>query len=120
MDKKILIIDDELDVMKMLVYRLKAKGYEIVTASNAKEGISTAKKETPDLIILDYRLPDAGPLEVPRKLKEEEALRNTPVILVTASIDGIAEKAKECNAVDYIPKPIDPDELYKKIEKHIK
>ena len=119
MPKKILIIDDEVDVMKMVVYRLKAKGFEIVTATSGKDGISMAKTHTPDLILLDYRLLDMNAPEAAKKLREEEKLKHTPIILITASIQEIQEKAKECDAIEYIAKPIDPDELYKKVGKYI-
>ena len=119
MPKKILIIDDEIDVMKMVVYRLKAKGFEIVTATSGKDGINMAKAHVPDLILLDYRLPDINAPEVAQKLREEENLKHTPIILITASIQEIQEKAKECDAVEYLAKPIDPNELYEKVGKHI-
>jgi len=119
MPKKILIIDDEIDVMKMVVYRLKAKGFEVVTTTNGKDGVTMAKAYIPDLILLDYRLPDMNAPEVAKKLREEETLKHIPVILITASIQEIQEKAKECDAVEYIAKPIDPDELYKKVGKYV-
>jgi len=119
MSKKILIIDDEIDVMKMLVYRLKAKGFEIITAPSGKDGINMAKIHLPDLILLDYRLPDINAPEVSKKLREEESLKHTPIILVTASVQEIQKNAKECQAVEYIAKPIDSEELYAKVERHI-
>jgi CheY-like chemotaxis protein len=120
MAKKILIIDDEIDVMKMLVYRLKAKRFEVYTAVSGKEGINLAKAQTPDLIILDYRLPDMGGPEVSKKIKGDEDLRQIPIILITASIDGIESKAKECQAVDYLTKPIGAEELYEKVALYVK
>lgn len=119
MAKKILIIDDEIDVMKMLVYRLRAKGFEIYTAVNGESGVNLAKEKIPDLIVLDYRLPDISAVEVSQKLKQEEALKQIPIILITASVDGIELKAKECQAVDFLAKPIDPQDLYEKVEKFI-
>ena len=119
MSKKILIIDDESDVMKMVVYRLKVKGYEIFTASNGKEGIETAVMQKPSLIILDYRLPDFKAKEVIRRIHANEETKCAPVILITASTESIGEKAKECGAIDYIPKPIEPEELYAQVEKYI-
>jgi len=119
MSKKILIIDDEPDVMKMVVYRLKAKGYEIFTAANGKEGVEIAVIQEPSLVILDYRLPDLKAEEVIRQIYANEETKGVPVILVTASTENISEKAKECGAVDYIPKPIEPEELYLKVERYI-
>ena len=119
MSKKILIIDDEPDVMKMVVYRLKAKGYEIFTAPNGKDGVEAAKLQKPALILLDYRLPDLSAEEVARQIHINEETKVVPIILVTASAEDISAKAKECGAVDYIPKPIEPEELYAKVEKYI-
>ncbi len=119
MAKKILIIDDEIDVMKMVVYRLKAKGYEIFTATNGQEGIDLAEMQRPALILLDFRLPDMEATEISKKIREKEELKQIPIILITASIETIDKKAKECGAIDYIAKPIGPEELYAKVEKHI-
>lgn len=120
MAKKILIIDDEIDVMKMLVYRLKVKGFEIYTAVNGEDGFSLARKKLPDLIVLDYRLPDMLAVEVSQRLKQDESLKQIPIILITASVDGIELKAKECQAVDFIAKPIEPQDLYEKVEKYVR
>jgi DNA-binding response OmpR family regulator len=118
MAKKILIIDDEIYVTKVLVYRLEAKGYEIVTVTNGKSGVSVIKAQKPDLVLLDYRLPDLTAPETAKKIREE-AKQGIPIILITASTDKIETKAKECGAVDYIAKPIEPEELYLKVEKQI-
>lgn len=113
MSKKILIIDDEADVMKMLVYRLKAKGYEVLTADCGKEGIERANTQKPDLILLDFKLLDMEATEVTGQIEN----KNIPVILITASVEGIAQKAEACSAFEYISKPIGPEELYDKVEK---
>jgi len=119
MAKKILIIDDEVDVMTMLVYRLKAKGYEVLTTTSGKSGVGLTKLEKPDLILLDYRLPDLSGCLVAEELKKDEEVKNIPIILITASVDNISEKAKECHAVDFIAKPITPEELCSKVHKQI-
>jgi DNA-binding response OmpR family regulator len=119
MTKKILIIDDEIDVVKMLVYRIKAKGHEVLTAAKGKDGINIAEANSPNLILLDYILPDMKAADVSKQIKENETLKSVPIILITASIDDIATKAKECGATDYIGKPIERDILYNKIEKYL-
>jgi len=119
MAEKILIIDDEVDVAKMVVYRLKDKGYETITATTAEEGVAAAKSHIPDLIILDYRLPDSVECEVARRIKQVPGLKDKPIILVTASVENMEEKARQCQAADCIKKPIEPEELYEKVEKHI-
>ncbi|MBP7088169.1 MAG: response regulator [Candidatus Omnitrophica bacterium] len=120
MAKRILIIDDEIDVMKMLVYRIEAKGYEVLTATNGKEAIEITKTNIPNLIFLDYRLPDMKASDISKIIRENDLLKNIPIILITASIEEIMNKAQECGANDYIGKPIEPDILYAKIAKYIK
>ncbi|MEI8176754.1 MAG: response regulator [Candidatus Omnitrophota bacterium] len=117
MPKKILVIDDEADVMKVVVYRLKAKGYVVATAVSGEEGVAAAAASKPDLIILDFRLPDLASTEITERFRRDGKNQETPVILVTASVEKISVKAKECGAVDSIAKPIDPEELYAKIER---
>ena len=119
MSKKIVIIDDEPTVTKMLVYRLEAKGYEITTAIDGKEGVALIRSQKPDLIILDYLLPDMTSKEVADNIKKDDELSRIPIILITASVEDIDEKAKECSAVDFMAKPIEPETLYQKVEKQI-
>ena len=119
MAKKILIIDDEADIVKMFVYRLKAKGYEVLAAATGGQGIDIAYKQKPDLILLDLRLPDLTGIETAKKIKQRKELKRKPIILVTASVDDLEEKVKACGAVDYVTKPVDPEQLYAKIDKCI-
>ncbi|MFA6411201.1 MAG: response regulator [Syntrophales bacterium] len=119
MPKKILIIDDEIDVMLTVVYRLKARGYEIVTAEDGKSGVETCRTQKPDLVILDYHLPDMSAKEVAALLREDPTLSAIPVVLMTASVQSLGEKAGECRAVDSLPKPFDSEALYAVIDKHI-
>ena len=115
MGKKILIIDDEADVMMVVVYRLKIKEFVVETAVNGKEGVNIARQSRPDLILLDYRLPDMEAKDVTAQIRACEGLAEAPIVLVTASAENISDKAQECGAVDYISKPIDPEFLYEKI-----
>ncbi|MFH1318308.1 MAG: response regulator [Candidatus Omnitrophota bacterium] len=117
MGNKIVIIDDEVDVMKMLIYRLKAKGYEVFCADNGHQGIEVVNKESVDLVILDYRLPDLKGNEIASFIKQK---KDIPIILITASTENIEEKRKECLADSYILKPIEPEELYPAVEKFLK
>lgn len=117
MAKKILIIDDEPDVAKVLVYRLEAKGYEVRTEETGKNGLGAVRSFEPDLILLDYSLSDMTAIDVSGLLKKEEKMKDIPVILITATIEDIEEKAKQCQAADFMSKPIDPQELYAKLEK---
>ena len=119
MAKKILIIDDEVDIIKMLAYRLKARGYIVVTTTSGKAAAGMIRDEKPDLVLLDYRIPDLNGTFVAGEMKSNKETVCIPIILITASVDNIADKAVECRAVDYIAKPIEPEELYEKVKKHI-
>jgi two-component system alkaline phosphatase synthesis response regulator PhoP len=118
--KKILIVDDEPDILKVVSYRLKKMGYNMLLAVNGQEGLDMAEKERPDLILLDLRLPMMDGYEVCRRLKANKELDRIPIILLSASqATRIKEKLTECKADDYIVKPFELKELLDKIERFI-
>lgn len=119
MAKKVLVVDDEPDLLKVAVFRLKKTGYTILTAVDGQQALDYIQKETPDLILLDLLLPVIDGCEVCRRIKEDDTLKHIPVILFTASAIDVQEKAKEAGADDYIVKPFAPDELLKKVENFI-
>ena len=120
MAKKILAVDDEPDILKVVIFRLKKIGYEVITAIDGKEALDLAERERPDLILLDLRLPIINGYEVCQKIKADEKLKKIPVILLTASTSSeFAEKMKEYQADDYLVKPFEPEELLTKIKKFI-
>jgi two-component system alkaline phosphatase synthesis response regulator PhoP len=116
MSKKILIVDDEPDILKVIVFRLKKLGYEIITAVEGEGALDLIKDEKPDLIILDLRLPKKCGNEICLDIKKHNNLKDIPVIIVTASSDKIKEIAKDCQADDYILKPFDSEEFINKIK----
>ena len=117
--KRILVIEDEMDVLKMTVFRLKKAGYDVLTADDGKKGLDTVEQERPDFIFLDLNLPVMDGYEVCRELKKDEELKKIPVVILSASSDGIKEKSIEIGADDYIIKPYEPQELLNKIEKFL-
>jgi len=121
MAKKILIIDDEPDMLEILRFRLEKNGYKIVTASSGEEGLVKAEKIKPDLILLDILLPGISGLEVVKKLKANKLTKKIPVIMVTALIsqDAMA-KGLEHGAQYFISKPFDPADLLGEIKNAIK
>ena len=120
MAKKILIIDDEPDIVKVVKFRLIKGGYEVLTAADGKEGLGFLRSIKPDLILLDFRMPFLNGDEVCKEIKKDESTKHIPVILMTASIqNALEEKVQTMGADDYILKPFDPEELIKKIEKLI-
>ena len=108
MTEKILVIDDEADVRTYLKSVLKKEGYEVLTAENGFEGLEVAKKNTPDLVILDLMMPQQSGADFYRKLSHSKALKDTPVIIVSAAT-GRHLAAKKPVAV--FDKPIDPEEF---------
>jgi DNA-binding response OmpR family regulator len=110
--KKILIVDDERDIVKALTIRLQRAGYEVVTAFDGAQGIFMAHKENPDLIILDIRMPAGDGFSVAEKLKESATTVAVPVIFLTGSPERDSEeKAMAVGARFYVKKPYDPEEL---------
>lgn len=119
MEKKILIVDDEPDLMSIARFRLEKSGFKVISAVNGKEALEMTAKERPDLILLDLRLPLLNGTDVCLQLKRDDKLKNIPVILFTASTDKIADKVMACGAQDYILKPFSAEDLIEKINKLI-
>ena len=119
--KKILIVDDEDDLRKMLKFRLEATNYEVIEASDGEEGLNKARFERPDLIILDLMLPKIDGFKVCRMLKFDERHREIPIIMFTARAQMQDEKlGRETGADAYITKPFEPNVLLGKIEELLK
>jgi DNA-binding response OmpR family regulator len=119
--KKILVIDDEPDILDVATVRLKYFGYEIIPAVDAEEGIVFLENNIPDLILLDLLLPKMQGDELCRKLKADDRYKNIPIILFTASAIRLTlpELIREMGADDCIMKPFGPDELLNKVKKFI-
>ena len=117
MAKKILIVDDEPDILMITEIRLKASGYEILTAADGREALEAAEKQKPDLILLDLSMPEIDGCEVAKRIKTNEALKHIPIIFFAATSVDIAGKVEECQADDYCLKPFDSEELLKKLKK---
>jgi len=116
--KRILIVDDERDIVKALTIRLQRAGYEVVTAFDGAQGIFMAHKENPDLIILDIRMPAGDGFSVAEKLKESTDTFTIPVIFLTGSPEmNSEERARALGARFYVKKPYDPEELLDAIER---
>jgi two-component system KDP operon response regulator KdpE len=110
----ILIVDDEPRIVNFLRSKLKASGYEVLTASNGLEGLEQAQTQEVDLIVLDLLMPKMDGLEM---LKELRSFSTVPVIILTAKgADTDRIKGLQLGADDYLPKPFNPDELVARIE----
>jgi two-component system, OmpR family, alkaline phosphatase synthesis response regulator PhoP len=117
MKEKILIVDDEKDIVKMLDYNLKKEGFRTAVAHDGEQAISLAGKEHPDLVLLDLMLPGKDGLEVCKSLKSEAKTASIPIIMLTAKTQE-ADKivGLELGADDYVTKPFSPRELLARIK----
>ena len=117
--KKILVVDDEVELVELVKLRLEANGYEVVMANSGLEGLSKASSESPNLIVLDIGMAEMDGYTVLQKLKEDEKTKDIPVIMLTAyakmqslfEMEGIS---------DYIVKPFEPQDFLARVDKVLK
>jgi len=118
---KILIVDDEKDIVETLSFMLKASGFEIFSAYDGEEGLKLAKEASPDLIILDVMMPKINGYKICRLLKYDAKYKNIPIIMVTArSQDTDKLIGEETGADEYITKPFEFNDLLEVINKYVK
>jgi two-component system alkaline phosphatase synthesis response regulator PhoP len=116
-DYKILLVDDEPDILEFLSYNLKKEGYNVFTATNGKEAITVAKKESPQLIMLDVMMPDMDGIETCREIREIPGLKDVMIAFLTARSEDYSQIAGfDVGADDYINKPIKPRVLISRIK----
>ncbi len=114
--KKILIADDEPDILEIIEFNLQSEGYNVVTAKNGDEAIDQAKKHLPDLIMLDVMMPGKNGIEVCNLLRMNPAFKKTLIVFLSAlSDEGTEVKGLETGADDYLTKPISPKILVSKV-----
>ncbi len=116
-DIKILLVDDEQDILEIVGYNLAQEGYRIVTASNGKEAIASAKKERPHLIIMDVMMPEMDGMEACENIRKIPELSNVIITFLTARNEDYSQVAGfDAGADDYIAKPIKPKLLVSKVK----
>ena len=116
-DIKILLVDDEQDILEIVGYNLSQEGYQIVTASNGKEAIAKAKKEHPHLIIMDVMMPEMDGMEACENIRKIPELQDTIITFLTARSEDYSQVAGfDAGADDYIAKPIKPKVLVSKVQ----
>ncbi len=122
MPKKILIVDDDPDLVEAVSMILESKNYDVAAAYGGVEGLEKAKTEKPDLIVLDVMMPDKDGYAVCKEMKADPKLSRIPILLLTAVVSKIPtthytqQMGLETEADDYIDKPVEPEELVKRIE----
>lgn len=118
MAKKIVVADDEPSILLMVENRLKANGFEVVTAADGAQALAAIKQHKPDLAILDIMMPPPNGYQVCRMIKDDPALKKTPVILLTArGSQSDRFWGTESGADAYITKPYDPKELMETVSR---
>jgi two-component system alkaline phosphatase synthesis response regulator PhoP len=116
-DIKILLVDDEQDILEIVGYNLAQEGYQIVTATNGKEAITKAKKELPHLIIMDVMMPEMDGMEACENIRKLPELSNVIITFLTARSEDYSQVAGfDAGADDYITKPIKPKLLVSKVK----
>jgi two-component system alkaline phosphatase synthesis response regulator PhoP len=113
MPQKILVVDDEPEIVKLVRAYLEAADYQVVTAKNGREALLVTRHEKPDLIILDLTMPEMDGLEFTRRVRQE---KNTPIIMLTARVEETDRIiGLELGADDYVPKPFSPREIVARV-----
>jgi len=116
-DIRILLVDDEPDILEIVSYNLTTEGYEVFTAKNGAEGVAKAKKKHPHLIILDVMMPEMDGIEACEILRNTPGLENTIITFLTARGEDYSQVAGfDAGADDYITKPIKPKVLVSKVK----
>jgi two-component system alkaline phosphatase synthesis response regulator PhoP len=122
MAKKVLIVDDDPDLVEAVSTILESKGYAVAKAYGGVEGLKKARTENPDLIVLDVMMPDKDGYEVCKELKADKKYHAIPILLLTAVVSHIPttkythQMGMDMEADDYIDKPVEPKELVKRVE----
>ncbi|GAB5474083.1 MAG: response regulator transcription factor [Maribacter sp.] len=116
-DIRILLVDDEPDILEILSYNLSAEGYQVYTAKNGVDGVSKAKKKQPHLIVLDVMMPEMDGIEACEIIRNTKGLENTIITFLTARGEDYSQVAGfDAGADDYITKPIKPKVLISKVK----
>lgn len=118
---KILVVDDEPDVVRLVEFRLQREGFEILTCSDGKSALALLETEKPDLIVLDIMMPLMDGMEVLRQIRSHRATSRIPVIMLTAKTASVTvDEARQLWVSDYVMKPFDPEKLVTKVKKALK
>ncbi len=114
---RILFIDDEPDIRRLVEYALQARGHEVLLATDGQEGVEQARAQSPDLILSDMVMPEMGGMEVLSALKADPEMKDIPVLIVTASAQREeAERAVQAGAAGYLIKPFHIPQLHEQVD----
>src|SRR6187399_1393203 len=115
--ERVLIVDDDPDIVRLVRYNLSHSGYEVQSAGTGREALELVQKQPPDLVVLDVMLPDVDGLEVCRTLRQQPSSRRIPILMLTARGEEIDRVVGfELGADDYVSKPFSPRELVLRVK----
>ncbi|HZI50409.1 MAG TPA: response regulator transcription factor [Terriglobia bacterium] len=115
--ERVLIVDDDPDIVRLVRYNLSHSGFEVQTAATGREALELVQKQPPDLVVLDVMLPDVDGLEVCRTLRQQSSSRRIPILMLTARGEEIDRVVGfELGADDYVSKPFSPRELVLRVK----
>lgn len=118
---KILVAEDERDIRELIVFSLRYGGYEVLEVTNGVDAVEVARHETPDLILLDVRMPRMTGYEACEKLKDAPETKSIPIVFISAKgQEAEIKQGMKLGAVEYILKPFAPDELLKQVDDILK
>ncbi len=114
---KILIAEDERDIRELVMFTLKFAGFEVTAVNNGEEAVAAARNETPDLILLDGRMPKLSGYEACEQLKADPQLKDIPVVFLSAKgQEAEIQAGLKAGAVEYLLKPFAPDDLIARVK----
>lgn len=117
----VLLVEDESAQREMLAYNLEAEGFDVITADNGEDGLILVDENDPDLIVLDWMMPQLSGIEVCRRLKSNSKTRQIPVIMLSARADEVDRvRGLETGADDYVAKPYSVIELMARVKAHLR
>ena len=119
MTKKVLLVEDETDLRKMMKILLEIYGYSVIEAADGYEAVEKAVAEAPDLILMDMAMPVMGGLDSCRTIRRHEDLNDIPIIAVTAYGDFYGDRARDAGCTDVIQKPLDFGQLKPLVERYV-
>jgi len=118
MSEKIVIIDDDIDTLRLIKLVLKKEGYQVIAANDGKKGLQKISQESPDLILLDVMMPEMDGYEVARRLRRDPLMAKVPILMFTAKSQvNDKETGFQAGADDYLTKPTRPEELQAHVKK---
>ena len=116
---KILVVDDDVDLVKVMKGTLESKPYDVIVAYNGKEGLEKAKKEKPDLIILDIMMPVMDGFNFAEQFSKDPSIAKIPVLALTSFSESLGQPFT-FEVSEYLRKPLKPKDLIAKVEEHLK